>query len=598
MIDSVSSLLSVMSALGAGPAAAGPGEADPAFLELLQSLTGAGTGGATAGSLVSALGAAGLAGLSGIGPVGAEPAGGEETGGDRTEALAQPARSDRETTALTMEMLMSLLAAATSPLQPWKINPEAAKDEGEPSASGPLQDTRVARVADVAEVASPLPLAPGQGLLPAGAEATGLRVTVGPRLDARPLGGETEVAPGQMANSRPGEPALGSAWYDPSAAPPTTTAAEAMTAPRTDARIGAASAAAEDAASPIVKMEAAGSSADHHQGDSSRVAAADNQNGAVLTWTGPLAEGSAASHTPAVPAGREADLAGARTPLEAGGADLGAQAATPEAGAEPSLPADPAGREAAGGASPVRTRGREVPSAMGWVEQPPSSVELSSTQHTAHLAHRLEEGATSDGRPIAPGSPPEGGRDPASGSGEAGNRVDAAIATRPPPGGMEAAPAAEAAPANVDGTSSALLRASVIEQIARRAHLAVRGRGGLSIQLEPRDLGKVQVHVTMGNDGLRVGVTAEAENTRQMLQASLPQLRAAFESQGIVVERFDMGFGGNLVGFGTPEGSPQQRQGPAGSPAGGTFLSADESAVGTIEAGEARSRESLVDYRI
>ncbi|MCL4533633.1 MAG: flagellar hook-length control protein FliK [Bacteroidetes bacterium] len=165
--------------------------------------------------------------------------------------------------------------------------------------------------------------------------------------------------------------------------------------------------------------------------------------------------------------------------------------------------------------------------------------------------------------------------------------------------GEPAAPALQATAAGPQGSAAGSLRASVAEQIARRAHLAVgQGRAGLSIQLEPKDLGKVQVHVSIGADGLRVGLAAEASDTREIIQASLPLLRAAFESQGLVVERFDLGIGAGFAGWGSPGGSAQQRQGLGSGQPNGYYPANEETGVDGGEVYETGPRDTLVDYRI
>ncbi len=60
-------------------------------------------------------------------------------------------------------------------------------------------------------------------------------------------------------------------------------------------------------------------------------------------------------------------------------------------------------------------------------------------------------------------------------------------------------------PTTPDGAGTALLGPSVADQIARRAHLILsRGRAGLYIQLEPKELGKVRVYVELGSEGVHV----------------------------------------------------------------------------------------------
>ena len=142
------------------------------------------------------------------------------------------------------------------------------------------------------------------------------------------------------------------------------------------------------------------------------------------------------------------------------------------------------------------------------------------------------------------------------------------------------------------------LATSVVEQIARKAQfIASRGRSGLSIQLEPQELGKVRVYVSMGSGGLHVKLAAEASDTRQIIQSSLPQLKTAFESQGLRVDRFDVTVASNFSGFNSQQDNAQ-RQASAKSQSPDRYLWGDDADVDEIDSSEVRRPNSLVDYRI
>lgn len=140
--------------------------------------------------------------------------------------------------------------------------------------------------------------------------------------------------------------------------------------------------------------------------------------------------------------------------------------------------------------------------------------------------------------------------------------------------------------------------ASVVEQIARRAHLIVaRGQVGLSIQLEPEELGTVRVQVSMGSRGLHVKLATEASDAKEIIQSSLPQLKAAFESQGLKVDRFDVAVASSFSAFGSLEDDARW-QGLNGSHSPERYLLPDDVDVEGAEKLEVGRSNSLVDYRI
>ena len=150
-----------------------------------------------------------------------------------------------------------------------------------------------------------------------------------------------------------------------------------------------------------------------------------------------------------------------------------------------------------------------------------------------------------------------------------------------------------------EGSATSLLKASVVEQIARRAQLiSARSRTGISIQLEPKDLGKVRVYVGVGSDGLHVKLAAEARDTMGIIQASLPQLKEALANQGLKVDRFDLGLGSGFSGFNSTQDSGLQRQ-AMGSGQPVVRYSWDQD-LNTEETNrlEVIMPASLIDYRI
>jgi len=149
------------------------------------------------------------------------------------------------------------------------------------------------------------------------------------------------------------------------------------------------------------------------------------------------------------------------------------------------------------------------------------------------------------------------------------------------------------------GSSGAQLGASVVEQIAQRAHLVLRnGRAGMDIQLEPEELGKVRVHVGFGSEGLHVRLAAEDIDTRGILHASLPQLRQALENQGLRVDRFDLALSSGASLFGTPQDNSQQQPRLRGETAQWQYAWEDSTTPESAGSTGALAPSSLVDYRI
>lgn len=146
--------------------------------------------------------------------------------------------------------------------------------------------------------------------------------------------------------------------------------------------------------------------------------------------------------------------------------------------------------------------------------------------------------------------------------------------------------------------AASLLNASVVEQIASRAQLiSARSRTGLSLQLEPKELGKVRVYIGVGPDGLHVRLAAEGRDTMGIIQASLPQLKEALENQGLRVDRFDVGMGSGLPSFNSSQDG-WQRQGMGSGQAATPYWWDREIAAEEGSRPEMTLADSLIDYRI
>lgn len=92
---------------------------------------------------------------------------------------------------------------------------------------------------------------------------------------------------------------------------------------------------------------------------------------------------------------------------------------------------------------------------------------------------------------------------------------------------------------------------SWIERLASADGIASARRGRvLQLELEPSGLGRVEVRLSVGREGVRATVLAEHEHTRALLSSQQPQLAAALERNDVRLESFlvDLGLGGDAPG--------------------------------------------------
>jgi len=135
---------------------------------------------------------------------------------------------------------------------------------------------------------------------------------------------------------------------------------------------------------------------------------------------------------------------------------------------------------------------------------------------------------------------------------------DSAIVTPPVP--APAAPALAAA-APPDAPASAPLPAPNVnaddfpDSIASHMHwLAERGIGHARIHINPRELGPVDVHLTLTGDQLRADFSSAQPEVRQALEHSLPQLRHLLDQHGLQLAHADISqrqHGQHAAGTGT-----------------------------------------------
>ena len=92
---------------------------------------------------------------------------------------------------------------------------------------------------------------------------------------------------------------------------------------------------------------------------------------------------------------------------------------------------------------------------------------------------------------------------------------------------------------------------SWVERLASQQGLAATRRGdALHMDLEPNGLGRIEVRLSLGRDGLRASVIAEHEHTRTLLASQQPQLAAALERNDLRLESFLVDVGAQAGGDG------------------------------------------------
>jgi flagellar hook-length control protein FliK len=152
----------------------------------------------------------------------------------------------------------------------------------------------------------------------------------------------------------------------------------------------------------------------------------------------------------------------------------------------------------------------------------------------------------------------------------------------------------------------------ITNQIADLAQAASRRLGqNVQMVLQPEGLGTVTLKVSLERGGLNVHLAVDNQQTREMVQASWPQLQQALDQRGLTVQSMllDLSQGrGNGEAFQAfqqfngqqsqqPQHSGSQRQGRGGSSNGdrqGGIAAIDETARASTSAGSS----SRVDYRI
>ena len=96
---------------------------------------------------------------------------------------------------------------------------------------------------------------------------------------------------------------------------------------------------------------------------------------------------------------------------------------------------------------------------------------------------------------------------------------------------------------------------SWVERLASPEGLAATRRGNtLHLDLEPNGLGRIELRLTFGRDGVRASVLTEHEHTRTLLASQQPQLAAALERNDVRLESFLVDVGAQSGGDGREAG--------------------------------------------
>jgi hypothetical protein len=112
--------------------------------------------------------------------------------------------------------------------------------------------------------------------------------------------------------------------------------------------------------------------------------------------------------------------------------------------------------------------------------------------------------------------------------------------------GSETGEATEVRPATQTMPEKSSLHESIITQVREKiaSHDPATGAGQISLKLNPRELGDLQIHLRMEDQRVCVEVTAANPVVKEALLQNLDQLKDTLSRQNIVVEKFDVSAGG------------------------------------------------------
>ena len=276
-----------------------------------------------------------------------------------------------------------------------------------------------------------------------------------------------------------------------------------------------------------------------------------------VTADAPLVAYSASAQGAKAPISTQSVSVGENTPAPA----LAAAPLAPIAAASPadSAQAVQAAPASAAAPAPVAVPGKpsappvSKPTASGSAPtsgstQPVAAVEATTTFQSDGDASKRESDSQPDGGSQA--NPPAAapvGSNPASATGVPGQRVETLAVSSANAGGTASA-----------GTTNANAHLILRQAAAYIENLAVSSvRQGVTIQLEPRDLGAITVTVNPGETGIQASVSATHGDVRQVLAQNQAQLTAALHDRGIRVQTLQVSSSSST---GNPTGQGAGRQ--------------------------------------
>ena len=100
--------------------------------------------------------------------------------------------------------------------------------------------------------------------------------------------------------------------------------------------------------------------------------------------------------------------------------------------------------------------------------------------------------------------------------------------------------------------------------------LLAAGKGEARIQLHPKHLGELKIHLLVENGSMKAVLDASSHQVKELLEANLQSLKQSLESQGIQVSRFDVS-----VGQQQSRGGQGLQKNHAGTPAENGFANVE-----------------------
>lgn len=92
-----------------------------------------------------------------------------------------------------------------------------------------------------------------------------------------------------------------------------------------------------------------------------------------------------------------------------------------------------------------------------------------------------------------------------------------------------------------------------LRQIVESAEIIKQqGETAVRLHLQPKDLGQVLVQLKMVNGEITVQMLAETAKGQALIQEHLPQLKTAFNAQGLTADHLDVAMGNDASAFNTP----------------------------------------------